>query len=170
MLLFVFLSNAAFCQHFDQAFKLLLEDEGGFVHSLPGETGCTKYGISQSAHPTIKVSTLTVSQAKRIYYNRYWLVHDADSIKSFHIAYLVLNTGALVGHQRMKHILARSLRNVGVHVSWQAVSGKHVNQVPEAILVLSLRSEIRDYYHRVVTAKPCKKRYLKVWLKRLYRF
>lgn len=50
-----------------------IEFEGGFVNSPSDPGGMTKYGISQKYNPDVDVKNLTVDEAVRIYFERYWL-------------------------------------------------------------------------------------------------
>ena len=57
---------------FDSCFKLLMENEGGFVDDPRDSGGVTKYGISKKAYPDVDIQSLTLQQAKEIYRKDYW--------------------------------------------------------------------------------------------------
>lgn len=56
----------------DSCFRLLMENEGGFVDDEHDTGGQTKYGISKKAYPELDIPSLTMQQAKDIYYRDYW--------------------------------------------------------------------------------------------------
>lgn len=56
----------------DSSFRLLMENEGGFVDDSRDAGGATKYGISKKAYPELDIPSLTMQQAKDIYYRDYW--------------------------------------------------------------------------------------------------
>jgi Glycosyl hydrolase 108 len=44
--------------------------------------GLTKYGISQKAHPELKVKNLTLDEAREVYYTDYWIKAGCDYIEA----------------------------------------------------------------------------------------
>lgn len=56
----------------DASFRLLMENEGIYVNDPLDQGGETKYGISKKAYPEIDIPSLTMQQAKDIYYRDYW--------------------------------------------------------------------------------------------------
>lgn len=56
----------------NSAFELLLANEGGLVDDKNDSGGQTKYGISKKAYPELDIPSLTMQQAKDIYYRDYW--------------------------------------------------------------------------------------------------
>jgi lysozyme family protein len=62
----------------ETAINLVLENEGGYVNDPKDPGGETKYGISKKQYPNIDIPNLTLDQAKRIYYEDYWLRNKCD--------------------------------------------------------------------------------------------
>jgi lysozyme family protein len=52
----------------------------GYVNNPADPGGETKFGIAQKANPQVSIKTLTLEQAKNIYYNGYWLSGHCDKI------------------------------------------------------------------------------------------
>ena len=93
---------------FDQAFSIVLADEGGYS-SNPNDPGNwtggrihagylkgTKYGISAKAYPDLDIKALTEDEAKRIYKKDYWdKYHCGDLTWPFALALFdaVVNQG-----------------------------------------------------------------------------
>jgi lysozyme family protein len=58
--------------NYDDAFKIILGEEGGYSNDPRDPGGETKFGISKRAYPAIDVKNLTIDQAKAIYLRDYW--------------------------------------------------------------------------------------------------
>ena len=71
--------------NFDDAFERVITNEGHFQNLNydrgnwtggkigKGELRGTKYGISAAAYPNLDIESLTLEQAKEIYYRDYWI-------------------------------------------------------------------------------------------------
>lgn len=57
---------------FDEAFRIVVGHEGGYVNDPKDPGGETKFGISKRAHPRLDIASLTLEQAKEIYRRDYW--------------------------------------------------------------------------------------------------
>lgn len=57
---------------FDEAFKIVVGHEGGYVNDPQDPGGETKFGISKRAHPRLDIASLTLEHAKEIYRRDYW--------------------------------------------------------------------------------------------------
>lgn len=77
---------------FDEAFKRLINHEGGFSDDKKdpgnwtggrvgvGELKGTKYGIAANTYGDLDIKNLTLEDAKKIYYRDWWLKAGADEI------------------------------------------------------------------------------------------
>jgi lysozyme family protein len=65
---------------FDEAFKLILGHEGGYVNDPQDPGGETNWGISKRAYPHVNMRLLTVEGAKEIYYRDYWNVMRCEEL------------------------------------------------------------------------------------------
>ena len=67
---------------FDASMPFVLRWEGGSKCTKdpqdPG--GTTKYGISQRHHPEVDVENLTEEQAKKIYFEEYWVKAECEKL------------------------------------------------------------------------------------------
>lgn len=77
---------------FEAAFSVLLKHEGGFVNHPRDPGGATKFGISKKAHPDVDVSSLTLDDAKAIYWREYWQRLRCDELPPG-LALLVFDAG-----------------------------------------------------------------------------
>jgi lysozyme family protein len=66
--------------NYDEAFKIVIGHEGGYVNDLKDPGGETKYGISKRAYPTEDIKSLTLDRAKAIYKRDYWDKVRADEL------------------------------------------------------------------------------------------
>ena len=65
---------------FEKAVRIILEHEGGYVNDPADPGGETKYGISKRAYPDLNIKTLSIEDAKAIYYRDYWLKIYGDKL------------------------------------------------------------------------------------------
>ena len=65
---------------FDEIIDNVLESEGGYVHDKDDAGGETNMGISKRAYPNLDIKSLTVKDAKQIYYEDYWTPSKADQL------------------------------------------------------------------------------------------
>lgn len=63
---------------FDAAFTVLMGHEGGYVNDPRDPGGETKYGISKRAYPNVDIPSLTLEDAKTIYFRDYWVPAGCD--------------------------------------------------------------------------------------------
>jgi len=66
--------------------------------------GFTRFGISKKGNPDIDVENLTLENALKLYYNRYWMVCNCDSIE-MPLALCVYNAAVMSGPRRALGIL-----------------------------------------------------------------
>lgn len=72
--------------NFEQVFKLVIENEGGFSNDVSDNGGLTKFGVSQKAYPNEDIQNLTLERAKFLYKRDYWDRIKGDDIYSQKIA------------------------------------------------------------------------------------
>lgn len=64
-------------ENFDKAFEITIGLEGKPSNDPQDPGGFTIWGLAQRYHPHISIKT-TISEAKEIYYNEYWVPHGCD--------------------------------------------------------------------------------------------
>ena len=90
--------------NFDEALKFVLKWEGGYSNDPNDPGGETKYGISKRSYPELDISKLTLKQAKKIYYENYWLKTGCDELPyPFNI--VVFDTAVNMGRRRALEFL-----------------------------------------------------------------
>lgn len=85
--------------NFNDAIVKTLAREGGakFTDVAADKGGATKYGISQTAYPSLDIRNLTEQQARDIYKRDYWDRICGDTINSQLIAENIFDTSVLMG-------------------------------------------------------------------------
>jgi len=58
--------------NFEDAFRNVIGEEGGYVDHPSDPGGETKYGISKRSYPNVDIANLTLEQARAIYKRDYW--------------------------------------------------------------------------------------------------
>jgi len=152
---------------FDKAVEVILKHEGGYVNDKMDPGGETNMGISKRAYPNLDIRSLTVEDAKRIYYEDYWVRSKAREVpKSLRLIYfdMVVN----MGRSRAVKIMQKALNNKG----WFTVVDGGIG--PETIGNLKrskleadrLRSYRVKHYADLVSKKPKLERYYYGWFRR----
>ena len=88
---------------FEIAFEFVLKWEGGY-----NESEESKYGITKMFYPNLDIKNLTVDNAKKIYYQDYWLKAGCDK-KIFPANIIIFDTAVNMGVNRAKKIYAKSI-------------------------------------------------------------
>ena len=123
----------------ENAFNLLMKNEGGYVNDPHDAGGETKYGISKRAYPNEDIANLTIERAKQIYKRDYWnkckcdFLPDALSVAVFDFA---VNSG-----------VNRAIRflQMALHVNVDGIIG---NQTIGAANRLNPRRVLAEYMDR----------------------
>lgn len=84
---------------FDDAVKIILKHEGGYVDHPSDPGGETNYGISKRAYPDEDIANLTVERASELYKRDYWDRIKGDDLP-YAIALCVFDTAVNSGVSR----------------------------------------------------------------------
>lgn len=136
---------------FEYAIDFTLPAEGGYVNDPDDPGGETKYGISKLAHPDMDIKSLTVDQAKAIYYDEYWLRNRCDTL-SLALSVAYFDTCVNLGGGRAWGLLVDSR------------ASQSVDDLAAASLLLNER---RDFYLELVKKKPLLEKFIRGWLSRV---
>jgi lysozyme family protein len=93
---------------FDEAFKVLIGHEGGYVWDPRDPGGETKFGISKRAYPEEDIKNLTLERAKAIYRRDYWDVIHADELPK-HVRFAVFDAAVNSGVRAAVQWLQRAV-------------------------------------------------------------
>lgn len=135
---------------YERAFAFTVGVEGGYCNDPVDPGGETKYGVSKRAYPTLDIKSLTLEQAKIIYYKDYWLKAGCEQ-KEWPLNLVVFDTAVNRG-------LAAALKDLK---EW-GKTGK-----PVALIVLDLLFERLEDYCDIVATRPASLKYLQGWVRRV---
>ena len=65
---------------FNEIIEKVLEHEGGYVNDKDDLGGETKYGFTNRFYPNLDIKNLSREQAKKIYYQVYWITSKSKSL------------------------------------------------------------------------------------------
>lgn len=146
-------------KNFDQCFKWLLIDEGGYTNDPADSGGATNFGITIKDYrmyinpkgTPADVKKMTVDQAKRIYKSKYWDALGCDKLPSG-VDYACFNYGVLAGIGRPKANLKRF------------ADIKDPDKLIDAMC-----DEMKGFLQRLAARRPKDQRFLKGWMNRVDR-
>lgn len=145
--------------NFEQAFKWLMIDEGGYTNDPADSGGATKYGITigdyrryiKSDATPEDVKTLTQAQAKTIYKSKYWDAVGGDSLPAG-VDNACFNYGVLAGIGRPKADLKRFTEIKETHK-----------------LIDAICDEMKQFLNSLADRRPKDERFRKGWNARVDR-
>ncbi|MBV6687168.1 N-acetylmuramidase [Xanthomonas euvesicatoria pv. physalidis] len=171
---------------FNAFFPTLLKHEGGFVNDPVDPGGATNKGITLSTfkacaqnllgiEPSLaNLRALTDAQAGVIYKAQYWDPLRADQIALQPLANIVFDFYVNAGNNAIK--LLQTVLNS--QTGGKLVADGRMGPATFAALASSNQQDLyarykagrRDYYHRLVAARPALGKFLKGWLARVDSF
>ena len=144
----------------------------GYVNHKLDPGGETKFGISKRSYPNLDIRSLTLEQAKEIYYNDYWLKARCDKISDISqciaIAHFdwVVNSGLRTPSKKLQEVVGATADGVIGPKTLEALKQAINRSSENEVLHLYLKQR-RNFYHQLVEKKPKLKVFLKGWLRRV---
>lgn len=137
----------------------------GYVNDPADPGGETKFGIAKNANPAVDIKALTFSQARDIYYAKYWIPGSCDKL-STRVALLHFDGCINIGVTRAKQLLQKAA-NVTPDGVIGPVTLSTINSMNEIDLCNALCDARATYYQQIVQARPTSAKFLKGWLNRI---
>ena len=152
---------------FEDAIKIVLKHEGGYVDDPVDPGGETKYGISKKAYPFLNIKELTKKEASDIYFKDYWLKAKVSKIpEKLRMIYfdMVVN----MGRSRAVKVLQQAITSKGVKTDVDGGIGPKTigNAIKSKLEENRLRSYRVKYYADLVQRKPKLEKYWYGWDRR----
>lgn len=163
--------------YFEKAFVELIGLEGGYVNDPTDRGGETKYGISKRAYPNLNIRSLSLNDAKLIYFNDYWKTSGADQMLKYELALELFDTGVNMGPGMSRTFLQQALnlmnRN-GKDFPDLLVDGDigkltitAYRKVSDVILLKVLNGLQFSRYVWICQERPDQERFFNGWMKRV---
>ncbi|KEQ19185.1 glycoside hydrolase family 108 protein [Endozoicomonas numazuensis] len=150
---------------FEIAITFVLGEEGGYVDDPKDRGGATSFGISQRAYPDLDIKSLTVEQAKAIYYQDYWQPCQCDLLPAA-VACVVFDTAVNMGKGAAIRFLQQSL-NVTVDGILGPVTLRTAHLETPLSYISNYLSRRAKRYHRIAQDES-QNRFIRGWFKRCF--
>lgn len=100
--------------YFDEAFNVVLKIEQGYVNNQFDRGGETKYGISKKTYPDVDIASLTLDDAKNIYFYDFWNCDTLtlSNIEDKEIAIELFDTSVNMGQTTAGIFLQKALNHM----------------------------------------------------------
>lgn len=161
---------------FKKAIEFVLKHEdpqlrGEITHD---SGGTTKFGISQKAHPSLDIESLSLARAEEVYREEYWSKIRGDDIRDDYVAAKVLDMAVNMGPHQAIVLCQRALNTLALHPAL-ADDGElgpltlaGLNAANSQLLSLLLRSFCEEFYRHLALVEPEYQKYLHGWLVRAH--
>lgn len=147
---------------FDEAFEIVLAEEGGYVNDPKDSGGETNMGISKRAFPDVDIKSLTKETVKP-FYRKYWDAVSGDLLPD-ELRLPVFDFGFNAGAKTSIRTLQRT-----AGVKDDGVVGKVTLQAIKSVSAMEFHKARIDYYIRLANKRKKDQRFLKGWIARSLR-
>ena len=168
------MANNRYSKAFNLSFENVIGVEGGYTQD-PEDTGNwtggrkgvgklngTKYGVSAASYPSLDIKSITLDDAKAIYYRDYWQVINGDAFP-FSISNALFDCAVNSGCSSATKLLQRSLGVVSDgKIGKQTIAAAQAKNQTE--LLIDFLTARAVFYARLAKFEL----YGKGWMKRLF--
>ena len=152
---------------FDEIIDHVLEHEGGYVNDPKDLGGETKYGITKRFYPDVDIKNLTKEDAKKIYYDDYWVRNKVPSLPD-NLKYIYFDMCINQGRGTAVRVLQRAVNSKGGALEVDGGLGpmtlKAINKYKPC------DNRVRCYrlkhYYDLVNKRPEQEKFLFGWFRR----
>ena len=148
--------------------QFILQWEGGpKITNDPMDTGgVTKYGISQQANPDLDIRSLTESQARSVYVDRYWNAAHCNELPGY-MQLLVFNCAVNCGVTRSIKILQRAIGadpdgKYGADTRSKAIG----TRAGPKQFAINYASWLMVHYMKIIITRPGQIKFARGWFSR----
>ena len=117
-------------ERFGILFKRVLVDEGGETNDKRDRGGRTKYGISKAANPNVNFNTLTKEEAKKIYWDKYFIPAGCEKLPvgiDYYIFYIAVNSGVSTAKKMVIELM--NLKSSDLEKTLLFIHKKRIRQI-----------------------------------------
>lgn len=152
---------------FENAVKIILKHEGGYVNDPDDPGGETAFGICKRSYPDLDIRNLTVEQAKEIYYRDYWMKAYCHEIRNHQLAIHVFDMAVNAGVTAAIRLLQGAV-STSQDGRFGPVTKGAVNGYPRQLELVWKYKYLRlKYYAEIVASKRRMAKFLKAWVNRV---
>ena len=163
--------------NFSEAFKITIGHEGAYVNDPKDNGGETKYGISKKSFPRIDIKSLSLADAKSIYYKKYWSTRRGKlALLPKLIGIELFDTGVNMGIHTARKMLQEALNLLNRNETrfddlevdgWLGnATFKAIEKVSEKQLLKVLNGLQFTRYLKIVKKNHSQERFFAGWIKR----
>ena len=147
---------------FNEAIERVLKHEGGYVNDPTDKGGETNYGISKRAYPDLDIKNLTKEDAKKIYYQDYWLKSYADQLPT-DVRYIHFDTAINMGLKRAAKLLQESIGGIAVD---GIIGNQTLSNAPKTNLYKYAIYRLA-YYNKIIRRNNSQVKFIGGWTNRV---
>ena len=156
-------------ERFDKFIPVILQHEGGYVNDPDDFGGETNMGITKRRYPDLNIKSLTVNQAKQIYYDDFYRPLNLYYIKNDLLALHVFDMAVNAGEKNAVTLLQVLLFGCGNDGVIGPVTSQAVYYADSTTdLVEAYKAKRIEYYYKVSQRRNNKK-FLAGWVNRVYK-
>ena len=150
---------------FDDIIEIVLKHEGGYVNDPKDPGGETNFGIAKRSHPDEDIKNLTKEDAKRIYYQDYWMKNRVPQLPD-ELKHIYFDMCVNQGRGRAVKILQQAANAKGAGLKVDGGLGPKTIGAMKGVELQRVRAYRVKYYADLVTRKPDLEKFYFGWFRR----
>ena len=150
---------------FEEIIDKVIEHEGGYVNDPDDPGGETKYGIAKKSNPDVDIANLTIEEAKKIYWDKYWVPNKVDKVPS-QLKYIYYDMCVNMGRSNAVKVLQRAANHKGADIKVDGGIGPNTLKAIDKLELERARAFRVKYYADLCTTKPTLLKYYYGWFRR----
>ena len=150
---------------FDDIIEIVLKHEGGYVNDPKDPGGETNFGIAKRSHPDEDIKNLTKEDAKRIYYQDYWMKNRVPQLPD-ELKHIYFDMCVNQGRGRAVKILQQAANAKGADLKVDGGVGPKTLGAWDGGELDRVRAYRVKYYADLVTRKPDLEKFYFGWYRR----
>jgi lysozyme family protein len=157
-------------KNFTHALKFVLISEGGLNTDPVDRGGLTKFGISKRAYSELDIASLTMEDAKRIYYFDYWVKQNCEEFGE-KLAGFIFDSSVNCGTSRVGKWLQEIINTKLAMLKVDGVIGQKTIMAAKALseeeLLLGMIGKRVKHYSDIIRTHPDQMRMIAGWNNRV---
>lgn len=138
----------------------------GFTDIAEDRGGVTKFGIAQNMSPDVDVQNITLSDARAIIYQNYWLLSKCDKIDNKGVAIMHFDAAINNGNSASVKMTQQCVGAVVDGIIGQETIAL-INQFDAKKLITLLADARMQRYNAIIENNPSQKKFFNGWCRRV---